>query len=329
MSKKRIVAIILAAVIVIGGIVMSSIAAVVGSFVSDSADMNLMSEEVESEGDSAKRIAHLTLNGQIMEGSGGGLFSGEEGYNHDLFLKELDSVKEDNTVKGVLLTVNTPGGGTYPSDEIYKKIQQLKQSGKKVYVHMESMAASGGYYISAPADKIYAGPQTMTGSIGVIMSNIDYSELQENLGIKENVIKSGAHKDIMSGSREMTDEEKDIMQSMLDDSFDRFVNIVKEGRNMSEEKVRKLADGRLYSAQQAEKNGLIDDIAYEDETIKALKKDIKAKDAEVFKYNGQSGVFGSLYSAKTAASQLSNQLEDVKAIFTNNTDARPMYLYEG
>ncbi|EJY95466.1 signal peptide peptidase SppA [Staphylococcus arlettae] len=329
MSKKRIVAIILAAVIVIGGIVMSSIAAVVGSFVSDSADMNLMSEEVESEGDSAKRIAHLTLNGQIMEGSGGGLFSGEEGYNHDLFLKELDSVKEDNTVKGVLLTVNTPGGGTYPSDEIYKKIQQLKQSGKKVYVHMESMAASGGYYISAPADKIYAGPQTMTGSIGVIMSNIDYSELQENLGIKENVIKSGAHKDIMSGSREMTDEEKDIMQSMLDDSFDRFVNIVKDGRNMSEEKVRKLADGRLYSAQQAEKNGLIDDIAYEDETIKALKKDIKAKDAEVFKYNGQLGVFGSLYSAKTAASQLSNQLEDVKAIFTNNTDARPMYLYEG
>src|SRR5699024_9795520 len=279
MSKKRIVAIILAAVIVIGGIVMSSIAAVVGSFVSDSADMNLMSEEVESEGDSAKRIAHLTLNGQIMEGLGGGLFSGEEGYNHDLFLKELDSVKEDNTVKGVLLTVNTPGGGTYPSDEIYKKIQQLKQSGKKVYVHMESMAASGGYYISAPADKIYAGPQTMTGSIGVIMSNIDYSELQENLGIEENVIKSGAHKDIMSGSREMTDEEKDIMQSMLDDSFDRFVNIVKDGRNMSEEKVRKLADGRLYSAQQAEKNGLIDDIAYEDETIKALKKDIKAKDA--------------------------------------------------
>ena len=329
MSKKRIVAIILAIVIVIGGVVMSSIATVVGSFMSDSTNINLMSEEVESEGDSAKRIAHLTLNGEIAEGSSGGLFSGDEGYNHDAFLKELDAVKDDDTVKGVLLTVNTPGGGTYPSDEIYEKIKKIKHSGKKVYVHMESMAASGGYYISAPADKIYAGPQTMTGSIGVIMSNVDYSELQKNLGIKENVIKSGAHKDIMSGSREMTDEEKDIMQSMLDDSFNRFVNIVKDGRNMPEKQVRKLADGRLYSAQQAEKNGLIDNIAYEDETIKALKKEIKSKDAEVFKYNDEAGVFGSLYSAKSTVSQINNQLSDVKAIFTNNTDARPMYLYEG
>ncbi|MEJ7425443.1 S49 family peptidase, partial [Staphylococcus warneri] len=84
-----------------------------------------------------------------------------------------------------------------------------------VYVHMDAMAASGGYYISAPADKIYAGPQTTTGSIGVIMSNVDYSGLQEKLGVKENVIKSGEHKDIMSSSRKMTNEEKDIMQSVL------------------------------------------------------------------------------------------------------------------
>src|SRR5699024_2752147 len=159
-------------------------------------------ETVESEGDTSKRIVHLTLNGEISEGTGEGMF-GSSGYNHEAFLKQLDKVKKDSSIKGVLLTVNTPGGGTYPSDEIYKKIKkdssiksvlltvnttggstypndeiykkikEIKKKNKKVYVHMDAMAASGGYYISAPADKIYAGPQTTTGSIGVIMSNVD------------------------------------------------------------------------------------------------------------------------------------------------------------
>ncbi|WP_145421953.1 S49 family peptidase, partial [Staphylococcus hominis] len=100
-------------------------------------------------------------------------------------------------------------------------------------------------------------------------SSIDYSGLQKNLGIKQNVIKSGEHKDILSSSREMTSEERDILQSVLDDSFNRFVNIVKDGRDMPESKVRKLADGRIYSAQQAKSNGLIDEIGYEDQTVKA------------------------------------------------------------
>ncbi|SCS30788.1 signal peptide peptidase SppA [Staphylococcus caeli] len=330
MSKKRIIAIVLAVVIVLGGIIMSSISAVVSSIFNESTttDMDPFTEEVEKEGDSSKRIAHLTLNGEIAEGTGGGMFGGE-GYNHTAFLKQLDKVKNDDSVKGMLLTVNTPGGGTYPSDEIYQKIKQIKKKGKKVYVHMGSMAASGGYYISAPADKIYAGPQSMTGSIGVIMSSIDYSGLQKNLGIKQNVIKSGKHKDILSSSREMTGEEKEILQSVLDDSFDRFVNIVKDGRHMSESKVRKLADGRIYSAQQAKSNGLIDEIGYEDRTLKAMKKDMNAKDAEVFEYSEDGGWFSSVYSAKSNISQFTNELKDVKSIFKNDSKAEPMYLYEG
>src|SRR5699024_2814661 len=210
------------------------------------------------------------------------------------------------------LTVNTPGGGTYPSDEIYKKIKEIKKKNKKVYVHMDAMAASGGYYISAPADKIYAGPQTTTGSIGVIMSNVDYSGLQEKLGVKENVIKSGEHKDIMSSSRKMTNEEKDIMQSVLNDSYERFVGIVAKGRDMPEQKDKKLADGRIYSAQQAEKNGLIDEIGYNDNAVKALKKDIKAKDAEVCKYSEDEGWFSSIYSTKTTLHQCKNELSELK-----------------
>lgn len=330
MSKKRIIAIILAVVIVLGGIVMSSISAVFSSLFDEQATskMDPFTEKVEKEGNSSKRIAHLTLDGQIAEGTGGGMFGGG-GYNHEAFLKQLENVKNDDTVKGMLLSVNTPGGGTYPSDEIYQKIKEIKQKDKKIYVHMGSMAASGGYYISAPADKIYAAPQTMTGSIGVIMSSVDYSELQEKIGVKENVIKSGDHKDLLSSSRAMTSEEKDILQSVLDDSFDRFVNIVKDGRDMSESKVRELADGRIYSAQQAEDNGLIDEIGYEDETLKAMKKDMKAKDAEVFEYSEEGSFFSSFSNAKASIAQFKNEFNEVKSIIKNDTEAEPMYLYEG
>ena len=127
----------------------------------------------------------------------------------------------------------------------------------------------------------------------------------------------------------MTNEERDILQSVLDDSFNRFVNIVKDGRDMPESKVRKLADGRIYSAQQAKSNGLIDEIGYEDQTVKALKKDINAKDAEVFEYSTDGGWFSSMYNVKSSISQFTNEIKDVKSIITNDTKTEPMYLYEG
>jgi len=133
----------------------------------------------------------------------------------------------------------------------------------------------------------------------------------------------------MSSSREMTNEEKDILQSVLDDSYQRFINIVAEGRDMPEKKVKKLADGRIYSAQQAEKNGLIDEIGYNDNALKALKKDIKAKDAEVFKYSADEGWFSSIYSTKSTLDQFKNELSDLKSIISNDTEAEPMYLYKG
>ncbi|MCD8878888.1 signal peptide peptidase SppA [Staphylococcus kloosii] len=330
MSKKRVIAIILAVVVILGGITVSSISAIVSSFISNSSSSSgdPFTEKTEQQGSSSKRIAHLTLNGEISDESDGGLFGGS-GYDHDAFMKQLDNVKKDKSVKGVLLTINSPGGGTYPSDEIYNKIKQIKKKGKKVYVHMESLAASGGYYVSAPADKIYAGPQSMVGSIGVIMSNVDYSGLQKKLGVKENVIKSGAHKDILSSSRPMTSDEKNILQSMLKDSFDRFVNIVKDGRHMSEKKVRKLADGRVYSAQQAKENGLIDNIGYQNEAISALKKDIHAKNAEVFEYSDSGNIFSTIFSAKSTVKQFRSDIKDIKSVITNDSKTKPMYLYEG
>lgn len=331
MSKKRIIAIILAVVIIIGGITVSSISALVSAMFNNQGigDIDPFTEQVEKDGNSNHRIAHLTLNGEIMSGGeSGGLFGGGE-YNHEAFLKQLDKVKDDDTVDGMLLTVNSPGGGTYPSDEIYQKIKQIKKADKKVYVQMEDMATSGGYYISAPADKIYAGPQSMTGSIGVIMSNIDYSDLQKKLGIKENVIKSGDHKDILSSSRHMTKEEKQIMQSVIDDSFDRFVDVVKDGRHMSESKVRHLADGRVYSAQQAKDNGLIDEIGYKQNALKALSKDIGKDKPEVFEYSMDNGFFSSIFSAKSSIDGIKNDVKQLKSAIHNDSKAKPEYLYEG
>lgn len=331
MSKKRIIAIILAVVIIIGGITVSSISALVSAMFNNQGigDIDPFTEQVEKDGNSNHRIAHLTLNGEIMSGGeSGGLFGGGE-YNHEAFLKQLDKVKDDDTVDGLLLTVNSPGGGTYPSDEIYQKIKQIKKADKKVYVQMEDMAASGGYYISAPADKIYAGPQSMTGSIGVIMSNIDYSDLQKKLGIKENVIKSGDHKDILSSSRHMTKEEKQIMQSVIDDSFDRFVDVVKDGRHMSESKVRHLADGRVYSAQQAKDNGLIDEIGYKQAAFKALSKDIGKDNPEVFEYAMDDGFFSSIFSVKSSIDGIKNDMKQLKSAIHNDSKAKPEYLYEG
>lgn len=331
MSKKRIIAIILAVVIILGGITVSSISALVSAMFNNQGigDIDPFTEQVEKDGNSNHRIAHLTLNGEIMSGGeSGGLFGGGE-YNHEAFLKQLDKVKDDDTVDGMLLTVNSPGGGTYPSDEIYQKIKQIKKADKKVYVQMEDMAASGGYYISAPADKIYAGPQSMTGSIGVIMSNIDYSDLQKKLGIKENVIKSGDHKDILSSSRHMTKEEKQIMQSVIDDSFDRFVDVVKDGRHMSESKVRHLADGRVYSAQQAKDNGLIDEIGYKQTALKALSKDIGKDNPEVFEYSMDDGFFSSIFSVKSSIDAIKNDVKQLKSAIHNDSKAKPEYLYEG
>ncbi|MCE5154608.1 signal peptide peptidase SppA [Staphylococcus hyicus] len=327
--SKRIVAIILAAVIVMSGIVMSIVTTLASNFFNGGmTDFDQVPTTVVKNGSPSHQIAEVVVKGEITGNASGGLLGGE-GYNHKLILKQLDTIKNDDSIKGVLLTVNTPGGGTYESDELYQKLKEVKTKGKKIYVQMETIAASGGYYISMPADKIYAGPQTLTGSIGVISQSMDYSELLKNLGIKTNTIKSGSHKDIMSPQREMTNEERDILQSINKDSFDQFVNVIKEGRHMSEDKVRKLADGRIYSAQQAKAHHLIDEIGYKNEALKAMKKELKLKNPQIITFDTSQQGLGSLFGIKTTFESLQTNVKQIKNILNNQSDTRPMYLYEG
>lgn len=285
-------------------------------------------EEVIEEGDSLNKIAVLDVEGVITDSPDAASLFGTVGYNHRAFINKLEMVKEDDTVAGVVIRVNSPGGGVVESAEIYDKIQELKKETKKpVYISMGATAASGGYYISAPADKIYANPETMTGSLGVIMQGYNYEKLAEKVGIETVTIKSGPYKDIMSGNREMTAEERKILQNMIDSSYNEFVRIIAEGRGMSEAEVRKIADGRIYNGRQAKEIGLIDDFGYLEDVTDAMKKEIKDENASVVRYTDDTG-FGSVFSM-TTQKLLGEKLDlsSIMKVVSQPNSPRLMYLY--
>ncbi|EHB5441853.1 TPA: signal peptide peptidase SppA [Listeria monocytogenes] len=291
------------------------------------ADTGELTETVIEEGGD-DTIAVLSVDGTIQDTGDSGSLLGGGGYDHSFFMQKLEQVRNDDYIQGVLLYVNSPGGGVMESAQIRDKILQIqKERNIPFYVSMGSMAASGGYYISAPADKIFASKETLTGSLGVIMQGYDYSELMKKLGVSDNTIKSGEYKDIMSGTRPMTEDEKKIMQSMIDDSYNEFVKVVAKGRGMSAEKVRKIADGRIYDGRQAKENGLIDEFGYQEDALEALKKEQGLADATVIQYDAPED-FSSLFSV--AAQKISGQNADISQLIklTGTLKApRMMYLY--
>lgn len=182
-------------------------------------------------------------------------------------IEELKNYSEDSSIKAVVLRIDSPGGGVAPSQEIYEEIKKLKEK-KKVVVSMGSVAASGGYYIASPADLIVANSGTLTGSIGVIMEIPSFEGLMEKIGVKTQIIKSGRHKDIGSIFKSMTDEDKKILQSVLDDVHDQFIKAVSESRGMTYKDVKELADGRIFTGKKAKELGLVDELGNLEDAIK-------------------------------------------------------------
>ncbi|MEX6700586.1 signal peptide peptidase SppA [Peribacillus frigoritolerans] len=283
-------------------------------------------EEVIEGDDYTNVIAVFDVEGTIQDTGEASLLSSAT-YNHRAFMDKLKMAEENDDIKGIILRVNSPGGGVVESAEIHEKILDIKKVKKPVYVSMGSMAASGGYYISAPADKIYASPETMTGSLGVIMHGYNYEKLAKKYGVEFETIKSGPHKDIMSPTREMTGEEREILQNMINNSYDQFVKVIADGRGMTEKEVREIADGRIYDGRQAKENHLIDDFGHLDDVIAAMKKDIGKKDAQVIRYTDEAG-FGSLFSMG-AQKMLGNDVETavLTKILSSSNSPRLMYLY--
>jgi protease-4 len=172
----------------------------------------------------------------------------------------IDSLKrfgKDNSVKAVVLRINSPGGGVAPSQEIYEEVRKLNAR-KPVLTSMGALAASGGYYIAAATRKVYANPGTMTGSIGVIMPFMNVKDLVEKIGLKGMTVKSGQFKDIGSPLRDMTPQEQALLQGVVDNVHRQFVNAVAEGRGLPRDEVMKIADGRIFTGEQAKALGLVD-----------------------------------------------------------------------
>ncbi len=174
-------------------------------------------------------------------------------------IDEIEQYRDDPSIKAIVIRVDSPGGAVAPSQEIYEEVKKAKEK-KPVVVSMGSVAASGGYYVSAAATKILANPGTITGSIGVIMEIPNLKGLMDKIGVKTEVIKSGKHKDLASAFRGIGKEEREILQNVLNNVHEQFIRAVAQGRSIPIEKVRKIADGRIFTGQQAKEIGLIDDI---------------------------------------------------------------------
>jgi protease-4 len=171
----------------------------------------------------------------------------------------LVTLRKDPSVVGVVLRIDSPGGGVAPSQEIYEEVARVRGV-KPVIASLGNIAASGGYYVAAAASTIVATPGTLTGSIGVIMEFRQFMELADKIGFRETIVKSGPYKDIGHPLRPMTDSERQLLQGMVDDVYAQFVDAVATGRNLDRAQVRKLADGRLYSGAQAKAAGLVDEL---------------------------------------------------------------------
>lgn len=328
MNAKRWWAILIAAVLLLASLGFRFMGSIATTNFEDmfKLDDNQFEEEIIEEGVGDK-IAVLELNGIIQDTAPSPVLN-TTSYNHKRFLDMLEQAGEDSTVDGIILRVNTPGGGVVESAEIHDKIIEIQEQYEKpIYVSMGNTAASGGYYISAPANKVVAHPATVTGSIGVIMEGYDLSGLAEKWGIDFNTIKSGEYKDILSFSREMTDEEREILQTMVDDMYADFVNVIVDGRDMSESKVRDLGDGRVYTGSQAKENGLVDELGSLDDTIAYMAEDNDFNDVQVVKYNYAAGF--NEWLGMSVQSMFTDEAEflGIMDMIRQSNAPRAMYLY--
>ena len=263
-------------------------------------------EERVLQGTGQAKVAVLQVRGEIVTGRDPTASLASS----DLVVSQLRQARRDPDVAAVILRLDTPGGSVVASDEILAAIRDVQEAGKPVVASMADVAASGGYFIASGADRIVANPSTITGSIGVIMVLLNLEGAAGKLGVDPVVIKSGRFKDIGSPFREMTKEERGILQALIDEAYERFVGVVAEGRQMPAEEVRALADGRLLSGQQAHDAGLIDQLGGIDEAIATARELAGVGEATVVEYERPFS-FGDLFGGFGLDRDPVAELEDV------------------
>lgn len=267
-------------------------------------------------------IGVIDVQGTIMDAGSASMFD-VVSYDHQGTIDLIETLKNSNYNKGILLTVNSPGGGVYESDDLYLKLKEYKEeTGRPVWTYMETQACSGGYYIAMASDNIVANRNTWTGSIGVIIGLGNYKELAEKVGYKEIYFTSGDNKTMGSPILDITTEQEEIFQSLVDEAYEQFVGIVVEGRGMDASVVKPIADGRIYTAQQALDLDLIDGIDSYENTVEAMKKETKA--SALYEVEQDIWGFASLFGAAKELKPKSD-LEVMNQLFEKQGNGVPMY----
>lgn len=233
-------------------------------------------------------IAKLFIKGVISESN--------DSYNQEWILSTIKNLQEDTNNRGIVLVINSPGGGVYQADEVFLALEKYKKETERpVYAYFTSLAASGGYYVGCAADYIMANRNSLTGSIGVIAGQFtDLTGLMEKWGIKSTTIHSGRNKLMGNFNEPMTQEQQEIMQSIADECYEQFTDIVAESRGLSKEEVYKLADGRIYTASQAKEASLINSIGTLDELIETMQRkefDFAEYETADFSYQKEDSIY--------------------------------------
>jgi protease-4 len=281
-------------------------------------------QEVTLEGKQGQpKIVQIPVTGMITSGSLGGETSSAE-----LLEAQLDRARKDDNVKAILLTLNSGGGGVTGSDIMHQKVMEYKKAtGEPVVACMRDIAASGAYYVAAGCDRIIAHPTTVTGSIGVIVPLYDATELMKSIGVKSDPVTSGKFKDMGSpfveqpeGERE---KERELFQELVDSMYERFVKVVAEGRGLDAEKVKEIADGRVFTSQKAVDLGLVDSIGYYEDAVSRVKESAGIEDAHIVTYKRiltLSDMFGRLVSGHEVNLNVAGNRPMLSA-------GQPMYLW--
>lgn len=247
-------------------------------------------------GSGTAKVLMLDLSGVISDTQESGFYPGPSQVAR--FKEALTKAAADEDVSALVIRINSPGGTVTASDMIYHELRVFKAQRKiPIVASIMDVGASGGYYVAVAADRIIAHPSSVTGSMGVIMLTVNAHGLMEKIGLQTTAVTSGPKKDMGSPFRPMTDEERVIFQGVINSLYERFLVVVKDGRpNLTAEKIRKLADGRIYAAEQAKEAGLVDEIGYLDDAIELAKREAHLTEARVVVYQQPGEYHNNVYS---------------------------------
>jgi protease-4 len=277
----------------------------------------------------ADKVAIIDVDGLLVNRHKRGLIrTGENPVS--LFIEKLDKAARDESVKAVVLRINSPGGTVAASDIMYHHLRRFKrQTGKPVIACVLGLGCSGAYYLACGCDGIVAQPSSVTGSIGTILQTFSVAGTMEKIGVKAVTIKSGQLKDMASPLHDLSDEERDVLQRIIDNFYQQFLKVVEDGRNIDQQKLQELADGRVFTAEQALQEGLIDRIGYLDDGIEWAKEKASMQRARVVIYHRSSGYKPNAYGLAAAGTDRLGPLINVELPdWLNTGGAQFLYLWQ-